>query len=50
MKINGSLRGAFNCLSEADSLQPGSGNYANVTWKCRNGDPKMILCFLTAGD
>lgn len=37
MKMNGSLRGSFNCLSEAGGSQPGGGNYANVTWKCTNG-------------
>lgn len=35
MKING--------FSDGETVQPGSGIYANVTWKCRDRGSKMIL-------
>lgn len=35
--------GTFSRLSEADGLQPGSGSYANVTWKSRDGAPGMVF-------
>lgn len=43
MKNNGPV---FNRLSEVDSLLPGGGVYANVTWKCRKEAPKMTFVLL----